>query len=117
MKLWNFATCLTSSASTETGRDVHQNHLLRLAREGAQTTVYHLRDFEAERRYATLVAILLDTEATLTDQILDMPDRMIGSAFAKAKRSYEASFRENSIPVRRTIPNRTSGPLHEGAQP
>jgi hypothetical protein len=39
--------------STETGRRVHQNHLLRLALEGAQTTVYHLRDFEAQRRYAT----------------------------------------------------------------
>ena len=36
---------------------------------------------DAERRYATLVAILLDTEATLTDEILDMHDRMIGSAF------------------------------------
>jgi TnpA family transposase len=81
--------------STETGRNVHQNHLLRLAREGAQTTVYHLRDFEIERRNATLVAILLDTEATLTDEILDMHDRMIGSAFAKAKRSYEASFQES----------------------
>jgi hypothetical protein len=80
--------------STETSRRVQQNHLLRLAREGAQTTVYHLRDFEVERRYATLVAILLDTEATLTDEILDIHDRLIGSAFAKAKRSYEASFQE-----------------------
>jgi hypothetical protein len=34
----------------EIGRTVHQNHLLRLAREGAQTTVYHLRDFEVQRR-------------------------------------------------------------------
>ena len=50
----------------------------------SQTTVYHLRDFETERRHATLVAILIDTEATLTDEILDMHDRMIGSAFAKA---------------------------------
>ena len=41
--------------STETNRNVHQNSLLRLAREGAQTTAYHLRDFEAERRHATLI--------------------------------------------------------------
>jgi hypothetical protein len=47
----------------EIGRTVHQNHLLRLAREGAQTTVYHLKDFEVERRQATLVAILLDTQS------------------------------------------------------
>jgi len=89
--------------SAETGRNVHQNHLLRLDREGAQTTVYHLRDFEAGRRYATLVAILLDTEATLTDEILDMHDRMIGSAFAKAKRSYEASFQETGKAINEKV--------------
>ena len=71
----------------ELGRNLHQNHLVRLAREGAQTTVYHLKDFEVERRRATLVAILLDTQATLIDEILDLHDRMIGSAFAKAKRA------------------------------
>ena len=48
--------------SAESGHSVHQNHVLRLAMEGAQTTVYHLRDFEAEPRHATLVAILIDTE-------------------------------------------------------
>jgi hypothetical protein len=71
-----------------------QTHLLRLAREGAQTTVYHLKDFEVERRQATLVAILLDTQSTLIDEILDLHDRMVGSAFAKAKRAYETSFQE-----------------------
>ena len=76
------------------GRTVHQNHLLRLAREGAQTTVYHLKDFEVQRRHATLVAILLDTQSTLIDEILDLHDRMVGSAFAKAKRAYETSFQE-----------------------
>ncbi|MBV8216153.1 MAG: DUF4158 domain-containing protein, partial [Verrucomicrobia bacterium] len=83
--------------SDEIGRVVHQNHLLRIAREGAQTTVYHLKDFEVERRHATLVAILLDTQSTLIDEILDMHDRMIGSAFAKAKRSYETSIDESLL--------------------
>jgi hypothetical protein len=41
-----------------------------------------------------LVAILLDTHSTLIDEILDLHDRMIGSAFAKAKRAYETSFQE-----------------------
>jgi hypothetical protein len=53
-----------------------------------------LKDFEVERRQATLVAILLDTHSTLIDEILDLRDRMIGSAFAKAKRAYETSFHE-----------------------
>ena len=53
----------------ESGRSVHQNHLLRLAMEGAQTTVYHLRDFEAETSSCDLDCILDrhgDTEARLT---------------------------------------------------
>lgn len=40
----------------ETGKKVHQNRLLRLAREGAQTAVFQLQEYETERRYATLVA-------------------------------------------------------------
>ena len=41
------------------GRVVHQNRLLRLAREGGQSAVYQLQDLEPQRRYATLAAILL----------------------------------------------------------
>lgn len=85
------------------GRTVHQNHLLRLAREGAQTTVYHLRDFEVQRRQATLAAILLDTRATLIDEILDLHDRMVGSAFAKAKRAYEAAFQESGKAINEKV--------------
>jgi predicted P-loop ATPase/GTPase len=33
---------------------IHQNRLLRLARESAQTAVYHLSDYEPGRRYATV---------------------------------------------------------------
>jgi TnpA family transposase len=87
----------------EIGRTVHQNHLLRLAREGAQTTVYHLKDFEIQRRQATLVAILLDTQATLIDEILDLHDRMVGSAFAKAKRAYEASFQQSGKDINEKV--------------
>jgi hypothetical protein len=68
-------------------RSVHQNRLLQLAREGAQTDVPHLRDFETARCQGTLVAILLESTATLTDEILDMHDRIVGSVFAKAKRT------------------------------
>jgi TnpA family transposase len=74
------------------GRDVHQNRLLRLAREGAQTAVYQLQEFEPPRRYATLVAILLDTQATLTDETLDLHDRLIGTFFSKARAKHEREF-------------------------
>ena len=71
------------------GRSIHQNRLLRLAREGGQTAVYQIEEYETDRRHATLVAILLDTAATLTDEILNLHDRLIGSFFTKAKHKYE----------------------------
>jgi TnpA family transposase len=48
----------------EVGRNIHQNHLLRLARQGAQTAANDFRDLTDERRYATLVAMLIETSAT-----------------------------------------------------
>ena len=53
------------------GQTVHQNRLLRLAREGAQTAAHQIEEYEAGRRYATLVAIALETIATLADEIID----------------------------------------------
>jgi hypothetical protein len=78
----------------ELGRNIHQNHLLRLARQGAQTPANDFRDLTDERRYATLVAVLLETSATTTDEILDLNDRLLGSLFAKAKRQFESAFQD-----------------------
>jgi hypothetical protein len=81
------------------GRNVHQNRLLRLAREGAQTAVYQIEEYETERRHAMLVAILIDATATLTDEILDLHDRLIGSFFNKAKHKFEKTFAESGKAV------------------
>lgn len=67
---------------------IHQNRLLKLAREGRQMTAQHLRDLEPSRRYATLVAVILDTRATLIDEIIDLHDRFMGTLFSKAKRNH-----------------------------
>ncbi len=84
-------------------RHVYRNRLLRLAREGAQTAVYQLKDYGESRRYATLVAIVLEAEATLTDEILDLHDRLIGSFFAKAKHKHERAFTEAAPALHETI--------------
>jgi Domain of unknown function (DUF4158) len=76
----------------ETSKKVHQNRLLRLTRESAQTAVFQLQEYETKRRYATLVAILVEATATLADEILDLHDRMIGSFFTKAKNKHEKTF-------------------------
>jgi TnpA family transposase len=73
-------------------RRIHQNRLTQMAREGANTDAAHLRTFGAERRYATLVAVVLDTMATLTDETLTMHERFLGSRFNKAERRHQETF-------------------------
>lgn len=59
-------------------RQVHQNRLLKIAREGGQMTPADLAKFESQRRYATLVALAIEGMATVTDEIIDLHDRIIG---------------------------------------
>src|SRR5260370_877359 len=80
--------------SPEVSRRVHQNPLLQLAREAAQTAVYHFKEYEPDRRYGTLVALMIENAATVTDEILDLNDRLIGSFFTKVKNKYERAFAE-----------------------
>jgi uncharacterized protein YukE len=75
-------------------REVHQNRLLQMARQAAAMNVWHLRQLELKRRYATLVAVALDTMAMLTDQILEMHNRLIGLYFKKAERKHLEAFQE-----------------------
>ncbi len=74
---------------------VHQNRVLKLAREGVQMTAQHLRDLEHVRRYATLVAVLLEIRATLIDEIIDLRDRLMGALFSKAKRKHADHFQQS----------------------
>ena len=89
---------------------VHQNRLLKLAREGGQMTAQHLRDLEPARRYATLVAVILDTRATLVDEIIDQHDRFLGALFSKAKRSHSERFQQSG----KAINDKVTFPVHGG---
>lgn len=68
----------------ERALSIHRNRLLQLAREGAVITQQSILRLEPNRRYAMLVAIVLELTTKLTDDSIDMFDRMIGSMFAKA---------------------------------
>jgi TnpA family transposase len=76
-------------------RQIHQNRLLKLAREGGQMTAQHLQDFEPGRRHATLAAVVLEARATLIDEIVDMNDRIIGTLFNRAKRKHAEEFQQS----------------------
>ncbi|CAL8476916.1 hypothetical protein [Caballeronia sp. S22] len=82
----------TLGVPADIGCNVHQNRPVRLARESGQTAVYQFEEYETDRRHATLIAILLDTSAPLTDEILNRHDRLIGSFFTRANHEYEKRF-------------------------
>jgi TnpA family transposase len=76
-------------------RRLHQNRLVQIAREGASTDVAHLRLFSDERRYAALVASVLDAATILTDEAIEMHERFLGKQFKKAERKHLSTFQEN----------------------
>ncbi len=76
-------------------RLVHQNRLLKMAREGGQMTPADLAKFEPQRRYAILVALAIEGMATVTDEIIDLHDRIIGKLFNAAKHKHQQKFQES----------------------
>lgn len=76
-------------------RKVHQNRLLKMAREGGQMAPHDLAKFETERRYATIMAVLIEAKATVIDEIIDLHDRIIGKLFNHAKHKHEAQFQQS----------------------
>ena len=71
---------------------VHQNHWLKLAREGGHSTVQHLAELEPLRRYATLTALVLELTATLTDEALNMFEHLVGQLFKRSERAHAEQF-------------------------
>ena len=86
------------------GHLVHQARLAQLAREAGRTTVQHVADYERQRRHATLVATTLDITAGLTDQAIDLFDRLVGAMFRRAEgrqaRDFQADARAINEKVR-----------------
>ncbi len=78
------------------GQVVHQARLAQLAREAGRTTVQHVADYERQRRHATLVATVLDLSASLTDQAMDLFDRLVGAMFRKAEGRHARAFQADA---------------------
>jgi hypothetical protein len=76
-------------------RLVHQNRLLKIAREGGQMIADDLAKFEPQRRYATLAALVLEATATVTDEIIDLHDRIVGKIFNAAKHKHQQEFQHS----------------------
>jgi hypothetical protein len=82
---------------------IHQNHWLKLAREGGQCTVQHLAELEPLRRRATLTALVLELTATLTDEALHMFEHLVGSMFSKSKRRHADQFHDSGKAINEKV--------------
>ena len=65
---------------------INQSRRIHMAREASVINVWNLRRFGIKRRYATLVAIVLDSTARVTDEIFKMRNRILGDQFRKAEK-------------------------------
>jgi TnpA family transposase len=84
-------------------RQVHQNRLLKIAREGGQMTSADLMKFERDRRYATLVAIAVEGTATVTDEVIDLHDRIVGKLFNTAKHKHQEQFQADGRAINNNL--------------
>jgi TnpA family transposase len=84
-------------------RTINQNRLLKISREGCQMTASDLAKFEYFRKYATLFAIALETNATIIDEVVDLHDRIIGKLFNRARRNHEQQFQQSGKEINQKI--------------
>jgi hypothetical protein len=85
------------------GHLVHQARLAHLAREAGRTTVQHVAGYERQRRHATLVATTLDIAASLTDQAIDLFDRLVGAMFRKAEGRHGRAFQADARAINEKV--------------
>ena len=87
----------------ERERLVPHHHLVRLAREGERLSLSHLRGLSAARRRGILVATMLELGPRLTDEALDMHDKLVGRMFRRAERWQLAALSHDRRMINRTL--------------
>jgi TnpA family transposase len=85
------------------GHRVHQARLAQLAREAGRTTAQHIANYERQRRRATLVAIALELGAALTDQAIDLFERLVGTMFSKAETRHARAFQADGRAINEKV--------------
>jgi TnpA family transposase len=82
---------------------IHQTRLAQLAREATRTTAQHIAGYERRRRHATLVAACLNVSAGLTDQAIDIFNRLIGGMFRKAEGRHARAFQGDAKAINEKV--------------
>jgi TnpA family transposase len=89
--------------NAEVARKVHPTRLVRLAREGARYSPQFLQRFSPERRYATLVAFLLETSANFTDEAIELHDRLIGQYHNQTRHAHAEQFQQSGRAINEKV--------------
>jgi hypothetical protein len=71
---------------------IHERRFRQLVREGAVAPAYMIDRFSRLRRRATLAAQILELQARLTDAVIDLFDKLVGTLFAKGKRGRQRRY-------------------------
>lgn len=74
---------------------VHPERVRRMCQEGARLTAQHLATLNPARRRAVLVATVLETQVTLTDDAVLMFERLFGQMFRRVERREDAAFKRD----------------------
>jgi hypothetical protein len=85
------------------GHRVRQARLTQLAREAGRTTAQHIAGYERQRRNATLVAIILELGAALTDQAIDLFERLVGTMFSKTETRHARAFQADGRAINEKV--------------
>ena len=82
---------------------VHPGRFRQFVREGRTSLAYLLDRYAPHRRRAILVALVIDLEEQLTDAVIEMADKLIGNAFARAKNTKERRYAATTKEVERLM--------------
>lgn len=82
---------------------VHQNRLLQFTRTGAKSTPAHLSRLDELRRYAILVAFLIEWSASLVDYAIGMHDKMMGKLFNKSEHQHGDKFQRDGKAINEKV--------------
>jgi TnpA family transposase len=96
-------TFLRGLGLPEPDRRLHPNRLRQLARRGAQYPVQSLAQFSPPQRQVLFAAYLPDLRVELTDQALDMLDKLLGELLRKGERKQESHFQTNAKVLNRHL--------------
>ena len=84
-------------------KGIHPNRLRQLSKIGARYEPHSLRRFDTSKKYAILIAYLLELTQDLTDQAFEIHDRQIMSLLSKGRKAQEEIQKQNGKSINEKV--------------